>query len=120
MLTGSFSSMADIPADDYRQISPRLQGENFARNRELVSKLESMGAQKGILPAQLALAWVLAQGEDMVPIPGTKHRAYLEQNAAAVDVVLSTAELAELNVAFPPNVAVGTRYPEAQMPRVNA
>ncbi len=120
MLTGSFASVADIPAADYRQISPRFQGDNFARNRELVGKLETMAAKKGILAGQLALAWVLAQGNDIIPIPGTKRRKYLEQNAASVDVELSAAELAELNAAFPPDVAVGTRYPEAQMPRVNA
>jgi aryl-alcohol dehydrogenase-like predicted oxidoreductase len=118
-LTGSFATLADIPADDYRQHSPRFQGENFARNRELVRKVESMAAAKGVLPAQLALAWVLAQGEDIVPIPGTKRRKYLEQNAGAVDIALTPHELAELNAAFPPDAALGTRYPEAQMPRVN-
>jgi aryl-alcohol dehydrogenase-like predicted oxidoreductase len=118
-LTGSFSKIEDIPADDYRQNSPRFQGENFSRNRALVGKVEKLAGERGILPAQLALAWVLAQGEDIVPIPGTKRRKYLEQNAGALDITLTPAELDELNETFPPEVAAGTRYPVAQMPRVN-
>ena len=118
-LTGAFAKPADIPADDYRQNSPRFQGDNFARNRELVGKVESMAAARGVLPGQLALAWVLAQGEDIVPIPGTKRRKYLEQNAAAVDSTLTPRELADLSAAFSPEAVAGTRYPAAQMPRVN-
>jgi aryl-alcohol dehydrogenase-like predicted oxidoreductase len=118
-LTGAFSSVSDIPAGDYRQNSPRFRAENFVRNRALVTKVEAMAKARGILPAQLALAWVLAQGSDIIPIPGTKRRKYLEQNAAAADIALTPNEIAELNAAFPPDVAVGTRYPEAQMPRVN-
>jgi len=118
-LTGVFASPKDIPADDYRQSSPRFQGENFTRNHALVARVEAMAKARGVLPAQLAIAWVLAQGDDVIPIPGTKRRKYLEQNAAAVDIVLSPADLAELNAAFPPDAAMGTRYPEAQMPRVN-
>jgi aryl-alcohol dehydrogenase-like predicted oxidoreductase len=118
-LTGAFTKIEDIPADDYRQNSPRFQGENFSRNRALVEKVEKLAGERGILPAQLALAWVLAQGTDIVPIPGTKRRKYLEQNAGAVDITLTPAELDELNSAFPPEVAAGTRYPVAQMPRVN-
>ncbi|HWG04292.1 MAG TPA: aldo/keto reductase [Beijerinckiaceae bacterium] len=118
-LTGAFASQADIPAGDYRQISPRFQGDNFARNRELVAKVESMAKARGVLPAQLALAWVMAQGNDIIPIPGTKRRKYLEQNAAAADITLSAQEVAELSAAFPPDAAAGTRYPETQMPKVN-
>jgi aryl-alcohol dehydrogenase-like predicted oxidoreductase len=118
-LTGSFSKLADIPADDYRMHSPRFQGDNFVRNRELVAKVEFMAAARGVGAAELALAWVLAQGEDIVPIPGTKRRKYLEQNAAAVDIMLTPQELAELNAAFSPDAVAGMRYPAAQMPRVN-
>jgi aryl-alcohol dehydrogenase-like predicted oxidoreductase len=118
-LTGAFAKLADIPADDYRLHSPRFQGDNFARNRELVGKVESMAAARGVMPAQLALAWVLAQGEDIVPISGTKRRKYLEQNAAAVDITLAPRELADLSAAFSPDAVAGTRYPAAQMPRVN-
>ncbi|HEV2201848.1 MAG TPA: aldo/keto reductase [Bryobacteraceae bacterium] len=118
-LTGAFTKLADIPADDYRQNSPRFQGDNFARNRELVVKVETLAAARGVPAAELALAWVLAQGEDIVPIPGTKRRRYLEQNAAAVDIALTPTELADLSAAFSPDTVAGTRYPAAQMPRVN-
>jgi aryl-alcohol dehydrogenase-like predicted oxidoreductase len=118
-LTGAFSKLEDIPADDYRQNSPRFQGENFARNRALVAIVEKLAGARGVAPAQLALAWVLAQGEDIVPIPGTKRRKYLDENAGSVDIDLTPAELDELNAAFPPEAAAGTRYPVAQMPRVN-
>jgi aryl-alcohol dehydrogenase-like predicted oxidoreductase len=118
-LTGSFAKLDDIPPDDYRLHSPRFQAENFARNRELVGKLEAMAAARGVAAAQIALAWVLAQGEDIVPIPGTKRRKYLEQNAAAVDIELTPRELADLSVAFSPDAVAGMRYPASQMPRVN-
>jgi aryl-alcohol dehydrogenase-like predicted oxidoreductase len=118
-LTGAFAKLADIPADDYRLHSPRFQGDNFARNRELVGQVESMAAARGVPAAQVALAWVLAQGQDIVPIPGTKRRKYLEQNAAAVDITLTPRELADLSAAFSPDAIAGMRYPAAQMPRVN-
>ena len=117
-LTGAFNSVDDLPADDYRRNSPRFQGENFDRNREQVRKVEALAAARGVKPSQIALAWVLAQGEDIVPIPGTKRRKYLEENAAAVDLKLSAAELKELQTAF--QSVAGTRYPESQMHRVNA
>jgi aryl-alcohol dehydrogenase-like predicted oxidoreductase len=117
-LTGAFNSIDDLPADDYRRTSPRFQGENFARNREQVRKVEALAAARGVKPSQIALAWVLAQGDDIVPIPGTKRRKYLEENAAAVDLKLSAAELKELQVIF--ESVAGTRYPESQMHRVNA
>jgi aryl-alcohol dehydrogenase-like predicted oxidoreductase len=117
-LTGAFNSIDDLPADDYRRTSPRFQGENFARNREQVRKVEALAAARGVKPSQIALAWVLAQGDDIVPIPGTKRRKYLEENAAAVDLKLSAAELEELQTIF--ESVAGTRYPESQMHRVNA
>jgi aryl-alcohol dehydrogenase-like predicted oxidoreductase len=117
-LTAAFNSIDDIPPDDYRRNSPRFQGENFERNREQVKKIEALAAERGVTPAQLALAWVLAQGNDIVPIPGTKRRRYLEENAAAVDLRLTAKELKELNAAF--DSVAGTRYPESQMHRVNA
>ena len=117
-LTGAFNSVDDLPADDYRRNSPRFQGENFDRNREQVRKVEALAAARGVKPSQIALAWVLAQGEDIIPIPGTKRRKYLEENAAAVDLKLSAAELKELQTAF--QSVAGTRYPESQMHRVNA
>jgi aryl-alcohol dehydrogenase-like predicted oxidoreductase len=117
-LTGSFKTIDDIPADDYRRNSPRFQGENFNRNREQARQIEAIAASKQASAAQVSLAWVLAQGEDVVPIPGTKHRKYLEENAAAVDVVLTPDEMTALQTAF--QTVAGTRYPEAQMHRVNA
>jgi aryl-alcohol dehydrogenase-like predicted oxidoreductase len=119
-LSGLFSKIEDIPVDDYRRNSPRFQGENFARNRELVSKVEAMANTRNVTAAQLALAWVLSQGEDIIPIPGTKRRRYLEENAAAVDIALTPAERAQLAGAFPSGSVAGTRYPESQMHRVNA
>jgi aryl-alcohol dehydrogenase-like predicted oxidoreductase len=117
-LTGVFNSIDDLPADDYRRNSPRFQGENFDRNREQVKKVEALAAARSVKPSQIALAWVLAQGEDIVPIPGTKRRKYLEENAAAVDLKLSEDELKELDSVF--QSVAGTRYPESQMHRVNA
>jgi aryl-alcohol dehydrogenase-like predicted oxidoreductase len=117
-LTGSFNSIDDLPADDYRRMSPRFQGENFERNREQVRKVEALASKRGVKPAQIALAWVLAQGDDIIPIPGTKRRKYLEENVAAVDLNLTAAELEELKTAF--HSVAGTRYPESQMHRVNA
>lgn len=109
-LTGAFKSPEDFAPDDYRRTSPRFQGENFTRNLKLVEKVEELAADAGISSSQLALAWVLAQGEDIVPIPGTKRRSYLEQNAAAVDLSLSADLLSALQQVFPPDAASGDRY----------
>jgi aryl-alcohol dehydrogenase-like predicted oxidoreductase len=116
-LTGAIQSIDDLDEDDYRRFSPRFQGENFQRNLDLVTKISELAADKAVTPAQLALAWVLSQGEDIVPIPGTKRRARLEENAAAVDVVLSDEELREIADALPE--AAGQRYPEAMMQTVS-
>jgi aryl-alcohol dehydrogenase-like predicted oxidoreductase len=117
-LTASFDTIDDIPPDDYRRNTPRFQGENFDRNRRQVQRIEALASARGITPAQLALAWVLAQGNDVIPIPGTKRRRYLEENAAAVDLKLTKGELKELDAVF--HSVAGTRYPESQMHRVNA
>jgi len=118
-LSGAFTKFEDIPEDDYRRYSPRFQGENFGKNLELVRKVEEIAKEKGVTASQLALAWVLAQGQDIVPIPGTKRRKYLEQNAGAADIILSQEELAAIEDVFPKNAAAGTRYPEAMMATVN-
>ncbi|HKI94877.1 MAG TPA: aldo/keto reductase [Gemmatimonadales bacterium] len=118
-LTGRFRSSADLPADDYRHRHPRFTDPNFERNFDLVTRIEEIATEKGCTPAQLALAWVLAQGDDVVPIPGTKRRTYLEQNVAALDVSLSGAELARIADAAPKGATAGARYPEAAMARVN-
>jgi aryl-alcohol dehydrogenase-like predicted oxidoreductase len=112
-LTGRFKRLADFAGEDYRPHTPRFQPENFERNLELVRRVEHLAARKGCRPAQLALAWVLAQGGDIVPIPGTKRRNYLEENLAALDVALTPAEVADISAVFPPGAAAGTRYPEA-------
>lgn len=118
-LTGRFQSPADLPADDWRHNNPRFQGENFTRNLELVAKVKAIAERKGCTPAQLALAWVLRQGDDIVAIPGSKRRDRMEENAAAADVAISDAELAEINALFPVGAAAGTRYPEAGMKMLN-
>jgi aryl-alcohol dehydrogenase-like predicted oxidoreductase len=118
-LSGSFKSIDDLEADDFRRYSPRFQGENFQKNLDLVERIKALAARKGLSPSQLALAWVLHQGDDIVPIPGTKRRAYLEENVAAAEVVLSEAELAEIEAAFPRDAAHGLRYPEFAMKLVN-
>jgi len=118
-LTGQLKSPDDLAADDYRRTTPRFQGENFTRNLELVERIEAIAGRKGITPGQLALAWVLAQGEDIVPIPGTKRRSYLEENVAAGAVVISAAEMAGIAEALPRGAACGGRYPEAMMGLVN-
>jgi aryl-alcohol dehydrogenase-like predicted oxidoreductase len=118
-LTGAFKSADDLEPDDYRRFSPRFQGENFARNLKLVERVKQLAAAAGITPGQLALAWVLAQGDDIVPIPGTKRRKYLEENAAAVDVSLAAQVLHELHDAFPPDAAAGDRYVPAMKAWVN-
>jgi aryl-alcohol dehydrogenase-like predicted oxidoreductase len=118
-LTGQFKRPEDIPEGDYRRNAPRFQGENFEQNIRLVERVTEIGQAKGASPAQIALAWVLAQGEDVVPIPGTKRRKYLEENARAVEIELSADELARLNEIARPGVAAGARYPEASMKTVN-
>lgn len=119
-LSGVWSAPSDIAEGDRRRDMPRFQGENFDKNIRLVEALKAMAARRGVTPAQLALAWVLGQGEDIVPIPGTKRRKYLEENVAAVEIALSSAELRELDAAFPAGVTAGSRYPASHMPRVNA
>ena len=114
-LTGQFKSIDDLAADDYRRYSPRFQGENFSKNLELVRRVTELARKKDVTPGQLALAWVLAQGQDIVPIPGTKRRSYLEENAAASQIELSDEDLAQLDELAPKGVAAGTRYPEAMM-----
>ena len=114
-LTGAIASPADFDADDFRRQSPRFERENFDRNMALVERVRAMARRKGCSPAQLALAWVLAQGDDVVPIPGTKRRKYLEDNIGAVDVRLDARDLAELDEAFPRDIAAGKRYTEAGM-----
>jgi aryl-alcohol dehydrogenase-like predicted oxidoreductase len=118
-LTGELKRFEDLAPDDYRRFTPRFQGENFQKNLDLVKRVEAIARDKRCTPAQLALAWVLAQGDDVVPIPGTKRRRYLEQNAAASEIVLSEADLARLAEIAPRGVAAGERYPEAMMAAVN-
>jgi len=118
-LTGAYKTPDDFDADDYRRHSPRFQGENFARNLELVDKVQTLAAQAGITASQLALAWVLAQSEEIIPIPGTKHRKYLDENAAAVDVTLAPELLQNLQDIFPPEAVAGDRYPEAMKSLLN-
>ena len=118
-LTGQFRCFEDLPADDYRRNSPRFQGENFQKNLDLVRKVEEIATEKGCKPSQLALAWVLAQGDDIVPIPGTKRRKYLEENVGAVSVKLTKEDLRRIDEVFPPEAAAGGRYPEHMMALVN-
>ena len=118
-LTGQFKRFDDLPADDYRRSSPRFQGENFNRNLDLVRRVEEIAREKNCKPSQLALAWVLAQGEDIVPIPGTKRRKYLEENVGALDVHLSGDDLRRIDQVFPLAAAAGMRYPETMMRAVN-
>ena len=112
-LSGEIRRFEDFAADDYRRKQPRFQGDNFDRNLALVDRVRELATARGCSAAQLALAWVLAQGEDIVPIPGTKRRKYLEQNIGAVDVLLSAADRAALEGAFPLHGAAGARYPES-------
>lgn len=109
-LTGQIKRFEDLDEDDWRRTNPRFQDENFARNLVLVEQITEIAQDKNVTPAQLALAWILAQGEDIVTIPGTKHRDYLEQNLGALNVTLTEEDLARINDAFPMNAAVGTRY----------
>jgi len=114
-LTGQFKKFEDLAQDDFRRHSPRFQGENFQKNLDLVARITEIAAEKKANAAQLALAWVLAQGDDIAPIPGTKRRKYLEQNLAAVDIKLTPQELARINEAAPHGAASGARYPEQAM-----
>nr|WP_276046561.1 MULTISPECIES: aldo/keto reductase [unclassified Sphingomonas] len=118
-LTGQIKTPEDLAADDTRRSHPRFQGEAFQRNLDLVGAIAAMAADKGCTPAQLALAWVLAQGDDVVPIPGTKRRSYLDDNLAALDITLTDSELARIDEVLPPGAASGTRYPMATMASVN-
>ncbi|MDQ1462545.1 MAG: hypothetical protein QOI08_4029 [Actinomycetota bacterium] len=111
-LTGQITSLDDFAPDDFRRTNPRFQGENFAKNLDLVEQVRKLAAEKGCTPGQLALAWVLARGDDVVPIPGTKRVAYLEENAGAVDVTLNPDDVAALEAAFPADAAAGARYPD--------
>jgi len=118
-LTGQITSPDDFAPDDYRRLSPRFQGENFAKNLELVERIKAIAQRKGITAGQLALAWVMAQGDDIVPIPGTKRRKYLEENVTAVQVEISVDELAEIAEALPRGAASGERYPAASITTIN-
>lgn len=117
-LTGQIKRFEDLAPDDYRRHSPRFQGENFQKNLDLVKHIEEIAKSKGCTPAQLALAWVLAQGDDLIPIPGTKRRPYLEENVGALDVTLTAEDLRRIDEIAPKGVAAGTRYPEAMMAAV--
>ena len=119
-LTGRFAKFDDLPADDSRRLWPRFQGENFQKNLDLVHQVEEIAKEKGCKPSQLALAWVLAQGNDIVPIPGTKRRKYLEENVGALNVQLSAEDLARIDEVFPRDAIAGARYPEHMMHLVNA
>jgi aryl-alcohol dehydrogenase-like predicted oxidoreductase len=118
-LTGQLKTFEDLASDDYRRFSPRFQGENFQKNLDLVNEVQSIAREKKCEPSQLALAWVLAQGDDIVPIPGTKRRKYLEENVASVDLQLTADDLRRLNGIFPSGAAAGLRYPEHMMSLVN-
>lgn len=118
-LTGRFTSIDDLPADDARRNHPRFQGENFTKNLDLVRRVQALASAKGCSPAQLALAWLLAQGPDVIPIPGSKHRTRLEENVASVEIRLAPDDLAALEAAAPKNVAAGTRYPAPAMAVLN-
>jgi aryl-alcohol dehydrogenase-like predicted oxidoreductase len=118
-LTGQLQRYEDFAADDYRRNSPRFQGENFQKNLDLVREVNRLAVEKGCKVSQLALAWVMAQGEDIVPIPGTKRRKYVEENAVAAEIKLSNQDLARLDEVFPIDAAAGQRYPEHMMAMVN-
>ena len=119
-LTGAIGKDADLAANDFRRISPRFQGDNLERNLRLVDVVKTLAATRGATPGQVALAWLLHQGKDIVPIPGTKRIEYLEENVAAASLTLSTDELARLDQALPPGAAAGDRYPPAGMKGLNA
>jgi aryl-alcohol dehydrogenase-like predicted oxidoreductase len=114
-LTGQIKRFEDLPADDYRRVSPRFQGDNFHKNLALVARIQELAAAKGCAASQLALAWVLAQGDDIIPIPGTKRRKYLDENAAADAIALTPDDVRLIDEAAPKGVASGLRYPAAFM-----
>src|SRR5207244_13184478 len=116
--TGQIKRFEDLPENDVRRRAPRFQGENFQKNLELVARIEVLAREKKCRPSQLALAWVLAQGMDIVPIPGTKRRAYLEENVGALSVSLSQQDLDRIEAIAPQGAAAGRRYPEAGVQRV--
>jgi len=118
-LTGQLTRFEDLAPDDYRRTSPRFQGENFQKNLDLVARVREIAQEKGCTPGQLALAWLLAQGEDIVPIPGTKRRAYLEENVEALEVALTPDDLRRIDEAAPRGATAGTRYPEHTLQAVN-
>jgi aryl-alcohol dehydrogenase-like predicted oxidoreductase len=115
LLSGRIQSAAEIPEDDRKRQHPRFQGESFEHNRRLVGRIEAIAREKGITPSQLALAWLLARGNDVVPIPGTKRAAYLEENVGALGIRLSPEDIARIDEAMPPGSAKGGRYPDAQL-----
>ncbi len=119
-LTGRFRRFEDLPEGDYRRLAPRFQGDNFAKNLDVLAKVEEISREKGCTPAQLALAWLHAQGADVVPIPGTKSRARLEENVGALDVSLSLADLSRIEAVAPKGFTAGPRYPEASMKAIDA
>jgi aryl-alcohol dehydrogenase-like predicted oxidoreductase len=118
-LTGQIKSLNDLPEDDWRHHSPRFQGDNWEHNWRLVKEIREIAKDKGCTPSQLALGWVLAQGADIVPIPGTKRRSYLEENISALDLRLTQEDLQRIEKIAPRDVAAGSRYPEAGMRLVN-
>ena len=119
LLSGGFGELGPLAESDMRRRLPRFDDDNLARNLDLVAAVVALAEAKGCTPAQIALAWVMAQGEDIVPIPGTRQPSYLKQNAAAVDIELTEAERTRLAEALPLGAAAGARYPEAMMRRVN-
>jgi aryl-alcohol dehydrogenase-like predicted oxidoreductase len=118
-LTGTVTDLNSLAPDDYRRFDPRFQGDNLKRNLTLAERVETLAEQVGVTPTQLALAWLLHQGPDVIPIPGTKRISYLEQNAAAADVNLDADTLIALDAAVPRGAAAGDRYPEQLMSRLN-
>jgi aryl-alcohol dehydrogenase-like predicted oxidoreductase len=118
-LTAKIKRFEELPEDDYRRTSPRFQGENFQRNLDLVKRIEDLAREKQCTPAQLALAWVLAQGNDIIPIPGTKRRTYLQENVGALDVLLTSKDLARIDKVAPHEAVAGARYPDWAMEMVN-
>jgi aryl-alcohol dehydrogenase-like predicted oxidoreductase len=118
-LSGQIRSIDDLAADDYRRSTPRFQGDNFQKNLDMLDQVNAIAKEKGVTPSQLALAWVLAQGKDIVPIPGTKRRKYLEENVAALNVKLTKEDLARIDRALPPGSASGNRYADRPMQAVN-
>ncbi|MEH2279693.1 MAG: aldo/keto reductase [Nostoc sp.] len=118
-LSGQFTSPDDFAQDDYRRNSPRFQGENFYKNLQLVEQVKAIASEKSVTPGQLALAWLLVQGNDIVPIPGTKRRNYLEENIAATDITLTLEELNQIEAVAPKGIAAGSRYAEQQMKALN-